>query len=84
VNRREFLKIATSAGAALAIPRPPNTAVSSKIIGIQVNPVSFVHEGTERVLNVLQERASVNTLFLTYTAGMPRGCASIIPITATS
>jgi TAT (twin-arginine translocation) pathway signal sequence len=64
VNRREFLKIAASAGAALAIPSLANTAVSSKVIGIQVGAVSFVDEGTERVLDVLQERASVNTLFL--------------------
>jgi hypothetical protein len=64
VNRREFLKIAASAGVALTIRNPGNSAVSSKIIGIQVGAVSFVDEGTERVLDVLQERASVNTLFL--------------------
>ena len=63
VNRREFLKIAAGAGAALALPVPSDAAASSKMIGIQVGAVSFVHEGTEKVLDVLQERACVNTLF---------------------
>ena len=47
VNRREFLKIAA----------PARPGASSKMIGIQVGAVSFVDEGTERVLDVLQERA---------------------------
>src|ERR1035438_4528827 len=64
VNRREFLKVAAGAGAALAMPNSGHTAVSSKMIGIQVGAVSFVDEGTEKVLDVLQERARVNTLFL--------------------
>jgi len=63
VNRREFLKIAAGAGASLAIPSPGAT-VSAKMIGIQVGAVSFVDEGTEKVLDVLQERGCVNTLFL--------------------
>src|SRR5438270_12949432 len=64
VNRREFLKIAGTASAALAMPISGHTAVSSKMIGIQVGAVSFVDEGVEKVLDVLQERACVNTLFL--------------------
>src|ERR1035437_2142037 len=66
VNRREFLKITAGAGAALAMPPrgPAAFASSSKMIGIQVGAVSFVDEGTEKVLEVLQERACVNTLFL--------------------
>jgi hypothetical protein len=64
LNRREFLKVTAGAGAALAMPTLGHTAVSSKTIGIQVGAISFVDEGTERVLDVLQERASVNTLFL--------------------
>src|SRR5690349_14133860 len=69
VNRREFMKVAAGAGAALAIPSnggalSQQTAVSSKTIGIQIGAVSFVDEGTEKVLDILQERASVNTLFL--------------------
>src|SRR5580692_8101337 len=64
VTRREFLKVTAGAGAALAMPTSGHTAVPSKTIGIQVGAVSFVDEGTEKVLDVLQERASVNTLFL--------------------
>src|SRR3954451_11160649 len=64
VNRREFLKIAAGTGVALTMPISAHTAASSKMIGIQVGAISFVDEGTEKVLDVLQERACVNTLFL--------------------
>jgi hypothetical protein len=64
VNRREFLRIAAGAGAAFAISTSAHAAASSRIIGIQIGAVSFVDEGTDRVLDVLQERACVNTLFL--------------------
>jgi hypothetical protein len=64
MDRREFMKVAAGAGAALAMPGVGHTAVSSKMIGIQVGAVSFVDEGTEKVLDVLQERGGVNTLFL--------------------
>ncbi len=66
VNRREFLKITAGAGAALAMPTLGHAAAvsSSKMIGIQVGAISFVDEGTEKVLDVLQERGCVNTLFL--------------------
>jgi hypothetical protein len=66
VNRREFMKITAGAGAALAMPTLGHAAVSSssKMIGIQVGAISFVDEGTEKVLDVLQEQAGVNTLFL--------------------
>jgi hypothetical protein len=64
VNRREFLKIAAGAGAALALPAQGRSAAASKMIGIQAGAISFVDEGTEKVLDVLQERASVNTIFL--------------------
>ena len=63
VNRREFLKITAGTCAAVAIPTPEQ-AVAPKMVGIQVGAISFVDEGTEKVLDVLQERACVNTLFL--------------------
>jgi hypothetical protein len=57
VNRPEFLMIA-GAGAAVTIPTSGHTAVTpSKMIGMQVGAVSFVDEASERVLDVLQERA---------------------------
>ena len=64
VNRREFLKLSAEAGAALAMPAVAVPGQSEKMIGIQVGAVSFVDEGIEQVLDNLQERACVNTLFL--------------------
>ena len=66
VSRREFMKITAAAGAAAAMPALGHAAAvsSSKMIGIQVGAISFVDEGTEQVLDILQERACVNTLFL--------------------
>lgn len=36
-----------------------------KTIGIQIGPDSFVDEGTEKTLDILQQRGAVNTLYLT-------------------
>ena len=69
VNRREFMKMAAGAGAALALPGSDHAAVSSsKMIGIQVGAISFVDEGTEKVLDVVQERA--RHLFVTGPKGI--------------
>lgn len=38
---------------------------SERMFGIQVGPDSFVDEGTEKVLDILQEKGGVNTIFLT-------------------
>src|SRR5262245_51177643 len=64
VNRREFLKITAGTCAAVAMPTPGETAAYPRMVGIQVGAVSFVDEGTEEVLDVLQERACVHTIFL--------------------
>jgi len=64
VNRREFLKVTAGTYAALAMPNSAHAAVPPKMVGIQVGAVSFVDEGTEKVLDVLEERAGVNTIFL--------------------
>ena len=73
--RRDFLEV--SAGAAAAIqtfPAPAQTAPSRKMIGIQVGAVSFLDEGVDKVLDIFQEKAHVNTLFIaTFTYG--RGIA---------
>src|SRR5512141_1793398 len=58
------MKITAAAGASLAMPMSATTAGASKLIGIQVGAISFVDEGTEKVLDVLQQRGGVNTLFL--------------------
>jgi TAT (twin-arginine translocation) pathway signal sequence len=64
VNRREFLKLTAGSGAALAMPALAFPSQSKTMIGIQLGAVSFVDEGTEQVLDILQQRAGVNTLFL--------------------
>jgi hypothetical protein len=63
-SRREFIKITAGTCAAAALPIAAQTAASRSVIGIQIGAVSFVDEGTEKVLDVLQERGCVNTLFL--------------------
>jgi hypothetical protein len=69
MDRREFLETsAVLAGGALAA-RVPN-AQRLPMVGIQIGAVSFQDEGTDRVLDALQEMASINTLFLaTFTYG---------------
>jgi hypothetical protein len=71
VNRREFLKIACGTGAALAMPAPAYMAAASPNDRHPGGAVSFADEGAEEVLDVLQERARVNTLLLAvFTAEM--------------
>ncbi len=60
MNRRDFIQ--TAAGA--AVTAAAQTASPKKMIGIQVGAVSFVDEGVEKVLDVFQERAHINTLFV--------------------
>ncbi len=56
MDRRSFM--GSSIAAFAQNPRTP------KMIGVQVGAISFVDEGVERVLDELQERAKVNTLFI--------------------
>ncbi|MBI3851047.1 MAG: hypothetical protein HY298_12340 [Verrucomicrobia bacterium] len=73
IHRRDFIR--SSAGlTALAAAGPLGhlataTAAeplqSRKSVGIQVGAVSFVDEGTENVLDVLQERGAVDAIYLT-------------------
>jgi hypothetical protein len=58
IDRRNFIQGAAMAGAAAQIP------AQKKMIGIQVAAISFLDEGVEKVLDIFQQRASVNTLFL--------------------
>jgi len=71
--RREFLLqgaglasiAATGPKPVASAVRPAEAQVPRKTIGIQVGAVSFVDEGTDRVLDILQERAAVDTIYLT-------------------
>ncbi len=69
MSRREFVKnsagLAAVAATGLAPLRAAEQAEKSKMIGIQVGSVSFVDEGVGKVLDILQERAAVDTVFLT-------------------
>jgi hypothetical protein len=81
IARRRFLSIASAiaawAGRGLAPAaanaqeeRPARGPVLHRkpYIALQIGAVSFVDEGTEKVLDILQEKAHVNTLWLnTYT-----------------
>ena len=70
-TRRSFLKRSTAAALAAAMPsgaaevaaqeaaRPAALPPGKRFIGIQVGAVSFVDEGVERVLDILQERAAL-------------------------
>jgi hypothetical protein len=75
--RRDFLKGAAAVAAgvvaspALAQAQQPQSKLT---VGIQVGAVSFVDEGVDKVLDILQERGHVNTIYLaTFTYG--RGIA---------
>ena len=74
-NRRDFLKTGLAGLSASALaPQAAPAQTGRKMIGIQIGAVSFVDEGTDRALDILQERGAVNTLFLaTFTYG--RGIA---------
>jgi len=67
IDRREFLKTAATTGpAALALSgaAAAQGPAPARMIGIQVGAISFLDEGVEQVLDIFQERASINTLFL--------------------
>ncbi len=67
INRRGFLASMATANAGLA--QQPVLA-KDQVIGIQIGSISFLDEGTDKVLDILQEKACVNTLFLaTFTYG---------------
>src|SRR5262245_11494906 len=71
--RRRFLEVGACVAAVAAAGGPPapsalqaaEPSARRKTIGIQVGAVSFVDEGTEKVLDLLQERGAVDTLYLT-------------------
>ncbi len=78
ISRRDFVKntaaVAAFAAAGLAPLRGAENAEMRKTIGVQVGAVSFVDEGVGKVLDILQERAAADTIFLaTFTYG--RGLA---------
>jgi hypothetical protein len=74
IPRREFLQTTAGLAAAAAASTPSLLATEvraaepasrPRMIGIQVGAVSFVDEGTEKVLDILEQQGAVNTIFLT-------------------
>jgi hypothetical protein len=74
-SRRAFIKntaalTALAAAGSLAGISPFRATATHRpgenmMLGIQVGAVSFVDEGVEKVLDILEERGAINTLFLT-------------------
>jgi len=82
MDRRTFLEESALLAGGVLLGRVPavEAAAEAPMIGIQAGAVSFVDEGTDKVLDGLQELAGINTLFLaTFTYGrgiggrQPRG-----------
>src|SRR6185437_2582379 len=61
-TRRDFL--ATSASLLAASQAAAQSGKKDRMIGIQIGAVSFVDEGVEPVLDILQSKGGVNTLFI--------------------
>src|SRR3954463_7219923 len=67
-SRRTFLKTSAALAAASIAPFETGFTAESKtspMIGLQIGAVSFVDEGTDQVLDILQQRGAINTIFLT-------------------
>jgi len=66
MDRREFLETSGVLAGGAMLKGIPGTQPAPKppMVGIQVGAVSFVDEGTDRVLDGLREMASINTLFV--------------------
>ena len=78
VSRRRFLETGALAAGGAALTRVAAAAPEPLMVGIQVGAVSFVDEGTERVIENVQQMGGVNTLFVaTFTYG--RGIAGRQP-----
>ncbi len=82
MDRREFIEISGAAAGAAMFGSVPGLEAqeASPAIGIQVGAVSFLDEGTDKVLDIFAEMAGIDTLFLaTFTYGrgiggrQPRG-----------
>ncbi len=64
-TRRDFLLQSAGALASATTTEPQiQSSRTGKTVGIQIGAVSFADERIEPVLDILQEKASVNTLFI--------------------
>jgi len=76
MNRREILGSSAAAAAGIGVvgwPRPLAAQMPDKPIGIQLGAISFLDEGTDKVLDTLGELGAIDTLFLAiFTYGRTR------------
>ncbi len=79
ISRRDFMQqSATLAGGAM-LPLPKGLFSAKKedpLVGIQIGAISFIDEGINQVLDNVQQKGEVNTLFLaafTYDTGIGGG-----------
>ncbi|MBS1665578.1 MAG: hypothetical protein JST68_31350 [Bacteroidetes bacterium] len=77
ISRRKFVQTSVKIGAAALLPSvlraETPAAAGEKLVGLQIGAISFVDEGINQVLDNIQERGQVNTLFLatfTYDTGI--------------
>ncbi|HEY1212993.1 MAG TPA: hypothetical protein VGE93_05105, partial [Bryobacteraceae bacterium] len=65
-DRRQFLRATALSAAPMLIQagQPSSGTKQDKMIGLQVGAVSFIDEGTAKVLDIAQQDGAVNTLFL--------------------
>jgi len=72
MSRRKFIETSSGVAVAAIAPsvlsqaaQPADRPDKRKTIGIQIGAVSFVDEGTDKVLDLLQERGAIDTIYLT-------------------
>ncbi|HTE10762.1 MAG TPA: hypothetical protein VK645_07325 [Chitinophagaceae bacterium] len=83
VSRRDFVQTSVKLGAAAMIPAMltkqslaaavTKKPAADKLVGLQIGAISFIDEGINQVLDNIQERGQINTLFLatfTYDTGI--------------
>jgi hypothetical protein len=66
MDRRAFLEASMVLAGGALLGQVPTTEAAAEppMIGIQAGAVTFLDEGTEKVLDGFQEMAAINTVFL--------------------
>jgi len=70
MNRRDFLEQSALAAGGLLLSGGTTAAQAERMIGIQIGPISFLDEGTGKVLDTVRDLGAADTVFLaTFTYG---------------
>ena len=81
MNRRHFLATTAAAAAAPSLPAAPAKTVTPPMVGVQMAPFNLLIEGIPNTLDLLKEKAAVNTLIFyshTYYGGSDNKPAAVI------